>query len=446
MQKNCEKLKLPFEVLIQGPSGDRFIRSLINADPVYESILEAEPQEERKTRSTITIYRPEKEAEEETLQLESEVATGGDASPAESDDIVTMVHQPQAEALKTESLDDLLLDADERELTLDGDVEETESQGTKREAIFKGDSDVADFADIATDTLVEESALNKRQADGDGGDADGGDGADGAPAADEDVGAARVIVQPTTTTPAPTTTTAAPIIPPKMAKQQAVINAMNQARSNLQTLKENAADKRKQINEIVGVAMTDVRAKISALPTKPPLPTLAPLPINNKLRKLFSKNNATAAEDDATVGAVRTALPVPNLLPLQFGNRAILPSSSFLPIAPVNARIQNINTNLALRKVQAQAQLQANLQANKAALQANGLLPVVSYWHWLSTTYLDSNDLSIFSHPVEQPTHPIIGRHLTRTEISKNDPNLFPNCCRTYESLNELFEENKNTF
>lgn len=57
MQKNCRKLKLPFEVLIQGPSGNRFVRSLLNTTTDQINILQG-GLGERPTRSTVSIYRP----------------------------------------------------------------------------------------------------------------------------------------------------------------------------------------------------------------------------------------------------------------------------------------------------------------------------------------------------------------------------------------------------
>lgn len=53
VQNNCEKSAVPFEVLIQGPSGSRFVRSLVLADanarkePINPSYV-----------STISIFQP----------------------------------------------------------------------------------------------------------------------------------------------------------------------------------------------------------------------------------------------------------------------------------------------------------------------------------------------------------------------------------------------------
>lgn len=60
MQSNCEKLKLPFEVLIQGPSENRVVRSLIESDAEEKEIcLKEQKEPDHATRSTISIYKPE---------------------------------------------------------------------------------------------------------------------------------------------------------------------------------------------------------------------------------------------------------------------------------------------------------------------------------------------------------------------------------------------------
>lgn len=57
MQSNCQKLKLPFEVLIQGPSGNQFVRKLVTeaetSMPMQDSTLI------RRARSTVSIYQPD---------------------------------------------------------------------------------------------------------------------------------------------------------------------------------------------------------------------------------------------------------------------------------------------------------------------------------------------------------------------------------------------------
>lgn len=57
MQSNCQKLKLPFEVLIQGPSGNQFVRKLVTeaetSMPMQDLTLI------RRARSTVSIYQPD---------------------------------------------------------------------------------------------------------------------------------------------------------------------------------------------------------------------------------------------------------------------------------------------------------------------------------------------------------------------------------------------------
>lgn len=53
VQNKCENSAAPFEVLVQGPSGNRFVRSLVLADG-SEAELEIDP----KHVSTFSIYQP----------------------------------------------------------------------------------------------------------------------------------------------------------------------------------------------------------------------------------------------------------------------------------------------------------------------------------------------------------------------------------------------------
>lgn len=56
MHENCAKNNAPFEVLIQGPAGSRFVRSLLPMDSIEES---SDP----KKRSTISIFHPDENKE-----------------------------------------------------------------------------------------------------------------------------------------------------------------------------------------------------------------------------------------------------------------------------------------------------------------------------------------------------------------------------------------------
>lgn len=57
MQDNCEKLNLPFEVLLQGTENNRLVRSLMYADPTAN--MDICPNENvLNKRNTISIYKP----------------------------------------------------------------------------------------------------------------------------------------------------------------------------------------------------------------------------------------------------------------------------------------------------------------------------------------------------------------------------------------------------
>lgn len=61
MQRTCERLRMPFEVLIQGNNGNRLARSLF-ADPKgaieNEGVCVAKEPQSRSKRNTISIYKP----------------------------------------------------------------------------------------------------------------------------------------------------------------------------------------------------------------------------------------------------------------------------------------------------------------------------------------------------------------------------------------------------
>lgn len=58
MQENSEKLQLPFEVLIQGPVSNRFVRSLLKTEADEDEVC-LKDNNQLKRRSTISIYRPD---------------------------------------------------------------------------------------------------------------------------------------------------------------------------------------------------------------------------------------------------------------------------------------------------------------------------------------------------------------------------------------------------
>lgn len=69
MQNNCEKSGAPFEVLIQGPSGSRFIRSLVLAD-VDAPVVPVDP----KDVSTISVFQPNDHIKLVKRDIEADVA------------------------------------------------------------------------------------------------------------------------------------------------------------------------------------------------------------------------------------------------------------------------------------------------------------------------------------------------------------------------------------
>lgn len=54
VQNKCENSEAPFEVLVQGPSGNRFVRSLVLADGSEAELEAVDP----KHVSTFSIYQP----------------------------------------------------------------------------------------------------------------------------------------------------------------------------------------------------------------------------------------------------------------------------------------------------------------------------------------------------------------------------------------------------
>lgn len=74
MQDNCEKLKLPFEVLIQGSNKNEIVRNLMYTDPNdinRNDVCTADLAiNARKQRSTISIYKPSLKQKRDTEKLE----------------------------------------------------------------------------------------------------------------------------------------------------------------------------------------------------------------------------------------------------------------------------------------------------------------------------------------------------------------------------------------
>lgn len=71
-------MDFPFEVLIQGPAGRRFVRETTNLDPTE---MESYKETERSGRSVYSIYRPKKVGKGELMALDEE-PTVANAAPA----------------------------------------------------------------------------------------------------------------------------------------------------------------------------------------------------------------------------------------------------------------------------------------------------------------------------------------------------------------------------
>lgn len=350
MQNNCQKLKLPFEVLIQGPSGNRFIRDMISADPVYEGMYNSEKDVDRKTRSTISIYRPEENAEFEQYlqQLEADHQIDG-----ESDSVLLLPHQfpmegfngneqirPERET-QAESIDNDHTQSGSDEFSLDSHSNESTPKDTETNtdeqkfSELKTVSEVDSHIEPELSTLLEQSNLFKRETEDE---------------VNENVGAAKIIVQPTTTTEAP--------IPDK---KSLIEDAVIRTKTNLQTMQERNAAQRAQISANIHNALENVRNKITQnLPTipttaaPPVVPAVQPKPV----LPLFKRN-------EPNVGSIQTVkvIPVPNIS--AWPRNPVLPTSTKLVIQP-KPIVNPIQT------------MQNNLASRKAVLQAGGL-PVVSF-------------------------------------------------------------------
>lgn len=143
MQNNCEKFNLPFEVLIQGPSGNRFVRSLLAAEENINKST-AEPVDP-KARSTIIVYQPNENAER---NADSKPETIPEEPIAEKQDVDVITSEAKTtdetetkESKNVQIKREIAYDADtarQRELmkrqTEDEDFEDSESEEDVAEA------------------------------------------------------------------------------------------------------------------------------------------------------------------------------------------------------------------------------------------------------------------------------------------------------------------------
>lgn len=108
MQNNCEKSRTPYEVLIQGPVGSRFVRSLLSDDS------KAQKATNPNQRSSITIFKPEDNKEsvpaaeiESADKAKTDEAAKDDAKAKDVEEVPAKIEEPtkpenQAEAAKEE--------------------------------------------------------------------------------------------------------------------------------------------------------------------------------------------------------------------------------------------------------------------------------------------------------------------------------------------------------
>lgn len=88
MQNNCEKSRIPYEVLIQGPTGSRFVRSLLSDDSMAQKATDP------KKRSTISIFKPD-EKEQSVPATEIEAADKSKTEEPAKDDAKVDVNVPE---------------------------------------------------------------------------------------------------------------------------------------------------------------------------------------------------------------------------------------------------------------------------------------------------------------------------------------------------------------
>lgn len=147
MQSNCQKMKLPFEVLIQGPSGNRFVRSLLAAETETKTLIPITDVDQR-SRSTISIYKPAES------RMGFEIVT-----PAQQQEMESKTMKPtKFDVLLTSNR---LFDPESPRKMMESVIATLSNlrskQPQKREANFD--------VDMALDSLYKESEVIKRNAD-----------------------------------------------------------------------------------------------------------------------------------------------------------------------------------------------------------------------------------------------------------------------------------------
>lgn len=163
MQSNCQKLKLPFEVLIQGPSGNRFVRSLLAADTDAHALLEDLDAIDRRSRSTISIYKPEDQVAESTDEFYKQI----DQEPEQREHEILSAKTEDESSNSAYSQATDAKSARKPSHAVFATLSEDTTSPSKRQAIF-------DF-DLGSDTFYRSGDMIKRDADTIVGDALGGE-------------------------------------------------------------------------------------------------------------------------------------------------------------------------------------------------------------------------------------------------------------------------------
>ncbi|XP_055313840.1 uncharacterized protein LOC129575047 [Sitodiplosis mosellana] len=146
MQKKCEKLHVPYEVLIQGPAGSRFVRSLLTEDSI--ALKATNP----KKRSSVSIFKPDENKDNKEVTPE-ESAPAADADKAKETEVFAGTDVAKKDVKVTEEIkivDEVKAD----EMTPKAD------EKTKREVDNKEDGKSSD-SEQAKDEAAEEPKIGE---------------------------------------------------------------------------------------------------------------------------------------------------------------------------------------------------------------------------------------------------------------------------------------------
>lgn len=298
MKNNCKKLELPFEVLIQGPNVNRMVRSLLYANPDEETCNQSsEPMQ--KKRSTISIYKPDVNEQQDEILVAPKVETHEGDSPIHI--IVGQQFDTKVDAVKEEMVAQIIENAENPVPEMDSSKfplpEDVSDRTNIKRHIIDVNQDISEFSKRSDS---DDSFLYKRDADGDE------KPEDDPPTDDENVGAALPITAPTT--PAP--------LRPKW--REAIDNMKVQIPTNAE-LRSGLEKVRQDFDDKINALIANAESKAAELRSKitPPTPPTSPTPISK-----FSGPFLRADNEDTQVGTsltpARPLLPlIPGVLPIQ---------------------------------------------------------------------------------------------------------------------------------